>query len=152
MLGYGEFKISPPRLQFLWLPLDVNSLWKGFQACFFEKWASSCSFSKICLYACWTSGLLNQAHQLNRHFWDIKDFIEQNNHSLCSWDPWDCKQVIYLITICDFVMPVLVWKSILMWGAVKLLNDVWHLYFHECLKLWFLYFELSALQFHRMLS
>jgi hypothetical protein len=28
-----------------------------------------------------------------QHFWDIKkDFIEQNNHSLCSWDPWDCKQ------------------------------------------------------------
>jgi hypothetical protein len=22
-----------------------------------------------------------------------KEFIKQNEHSLCSWDPWDCKQV-----------------------------------------------------------
>ena len=32
--------------------------------------------------------------QINWHFWDIKkDFIEQNNHSLCNWDPLDCKKM-----------------------------------------------------------
>jgi hypothetical protein len=29
----GNSKGNPPRLQFLWLPIDVKSPWKGFQAC-----------------------------------------------------------------------------------------------------------------------
>ena len=79
----------------------------------------------IPLSACWTSGtggLLNQTHQLNWLFWDIKkDLIEQNYHLLCSWDPWDCKQrkifkgkwfILSLFQI--FVTPLLVWKMFLM--------------------------------------
>ena len=34
MESYGSYAIPAPRLQFLWLPLDVNSLCSRFQACF----------------------------------------------------------------------------------------------------------------------
>jgi hypothetical protein len=41
-----------------------------------------------------TGGLLNEAHQLNWHFGDIKkDFIEQIDHLLYNWDPLDCKKM-----------------------------------------------------------
>ena len=77
-------------------------------------WSLPVTFG-IPLSACWTNGmggLLTQTRQLNWLFGDIKDFIEQNNHFLCSWDPWDCKQrkikfkwfILSLIRI--FVMPL----------------------------------------------
>ena len=51
-------------------------------------------------------------------FWDVKkDFILQNDHACCSWDPLDCKseevfQKVskYLMAICHFMKPVLVEK------------------------------------------
>ena len=33
----GNIKVIPPRLQFLGLPLDVNSLQKEFQTCFLKN-------------------------------------------------------------------------------------------------------------------
>ena len=51
----------------------------------------------IHLYAFWTretGGLLCQARNWNLLFWDIKkDFIEQKDTLLCSWDPCDCNQM-----------------------------------------------------------
>jgi hypothetical protein len=37
MESYGSYAIPAPRLQFLWLPLDVNSLCSRFQASFFPN-------------------------------------------------------------------------------------------------------------------
>ena len=79
----------------------------------------------IPLSACWTTGtseLLNQTPQLNRLFGDImKDFVEQNYHLLCSWEPWDCKQRkifkgkwFILSLFLTFVTPLLVWKMFVM--------------------------------------
>ena len=52
------------------------------------------------------------------YFWDIKqDFIEQNDHSLCNWDVWDCKKMkilrgkgFILTLFLTFVMHLLGWK------------------------------------------
>jgi hypothetical protein len=72
------------------------------------------------LYASWTSGLLKSMASTKQTFWEIKkDFIDPNNHSCCSWDPWDCKQrkifkgmwfILLLFVI--FVKPVLVEKYV----------------------------------------
>ena len=41
-----------------------------------------------------TGGLLNESRQINILVLDIKkDFIEQNDHLLCNWDPCDCNQM-----------------------------------------------------------
>jgi hypothetical protein len=37
MQVYGSIYKIPPRMQFLWLPLDVNSLYTWFQACFLKN-------------------------------------------------------------------------------------------------------------------
>ena len=116
-------------------------------------------------------------------FWDIKkDFIKQNNTTCYSWDPLDDKseedfQKVseYLITICDFMKPVLVEKYFdgghrpqtitcllpivnrtmqLDEQDFTLLTDIRHLYVPKCLIsiiLMIIYLN-CALQFHQKLS